>query len=76
MLYNYIDRHARTSNKTKTKNTKRLNYNSLCYIASRNGWVTTKGIYIVTAVEYVPSIISSTHISSIYGRVDCSTLCA
>ena len=44
MLYNYIDRHARTPTKTKTKNTISLNYNSLCYIASRNGWVSMKGI--------------------------------
>ena len=45
VLYNYIDRHARTPNKTKTKNTMSLNYNSLCCIASRNGWVSMKGIY-------------------------------
>ena len=47
ILYNYyyIDRHARTPNKTKTKNTISLNYNSLYYIASRNGWVSMKGVY-------------------------------
>ena len=34
-LYNYIDRHAGTPNKTKTKDTISLNYSSICYIASR-----------------------------------------
>ena len=44
-LYNYIDRHAGTPNKTKTKDTISLDYSSLCYIASRIGWVSMKGIY-------------------------------
>ena len=42
VLYNYMDRHARTPNKTKTRDTISLDYNSLCYIASRNGWVSMK----------------------------------
>ena len=45
MRYNYIDRHATTPNKTKSKDTISLNYNTLCYITSRNGWVSMKGIY-------------------------------
>ena len=45
VLYKYIDRHARTPDKTKAKDTISLEYNSLCYIASRNGWVSMKGIY-------------------------------
>ena len=35
MLYNYIDRHAETPNKIKTKDTISLDYSSICYIASR-----------------------------------------
>ena len=45
ILYNYIDRHAGTPNKTKTNDTISLDYSSLCYIASRIGWVSMKGIY-------------------------------
>ena len=47
ILYKYIDRHAQTPNKTKTKDTISLNYNTLCYITpfNRNGWVSMKGIY-------------------------------
>ena len=37
ILYNYIDHHAGTPNKTKTKDTMSLDYSSLCYIASRFG---------------------------------------
>ena len=42
MLYNYVDRHAGTRNKRKTKHTISLDYNSFCYIASRIGWVLMK----------------------------------
>ena len=46
MLYNYIDRHAGTPDKTKTKDTISLDYSSICYIASSMiGWVSMKGIY-------------------------------
>ena len=44
ILYNYIDRQARTPNKTKTEDTLSLNYNTLCCIISRNGWVSMKEI--------------------------------
>ena len=37
ILYNYINRHAGTPNKTKTKDTISLDYSSICYIASRIG---------------------------------------
>ena len=45
MLYNYIDRHAGTPNNTETKHAISLDYNSICYIQSRIGWVSMKGIY-------------------------------
>ena len=45
ILYNYINRHAGIPNKTKTKDTIRLDYSSICCIASRIGWVSMKGIY-------------------------------
>ena len=35
ILYNYIDRHTGTPDKTKTKRTISLDYSSICYIASR-----------------------------------------
>ena len=45
ILYTYIDRHAGTPNKTKTKDTMRLDYSSVCYIGSRIGWVSMKEIF-------------------------------
>ena len=51
MLYSYIDRHAGTPN--KTKDTISLDYYSLCYIASRNGWVSMKGIYKYLDVDVI-----------------------
>ena len=45
ILYTNIDHHAEKPKNTKTKDTIILDYNSLCYIASRIGWVAMKGIY-------------------------------
>ena len=42
ILYMYINRQAGTPNKTKTKDTMSLDYNSICYIGSKNGWVSIK----------------------------------
>ena len=42
MLYN---RHGRTPNKTKTKDTMSLDYSSICYIGSRIGWVSMKELF-------------------------------
>ena len=35
----------------KTKDTISLNCSSLCYIASRNGWVSMKGIYKYSSID-------------------------
>ena len=47
MRYNYITLIVMQGHQTKAKpkDAISLDYNSLCYIASRNGWVSTKGIY-------------------------------
>ena len=34
--YTYINHHAGTPNRTKTKDTRSLDYSSICYIRSRN----------------------------------------
>ena len=39
ILYTYINRHAWTTNKTKTKNTMTLDYSSACNTGSRIGWL-------------------------------------
>ena len=44
ILYTYINRHAGTPNKTKTKDTMSLEYSSVCNIGSRIGWVSMKEI--------------------------------
>ena len=44
-FHTYIDHHAGTPNNTETKDTIILDYSSLCYITSRIGWVSMKGIY-------------------------------
>ena len=44
ILYNSINRHTGI-NHTKTDKTGSLDYNSICYITSRIGWVSIKGIY-------------------------------
>ena len=45
ILYKYINRYAGTPNKTKTKYMISLDYSSICYIASRIGWVSMKENY-------------------------------
>ena len=47
LLYIYINRHAGTLliNKTRTKDTMSLDYNSICNIGSRIGSVVMKEIY-------------------------------
>ena len=45
ILYTYINGHAGTPHKTKTKDTMSLDYNSsICYIGSRIGWVSMKEV--------------------------------
>ena len=43
ILYNTIDRHEGISNKNRRHDS--LDYNSICYIKSRIGWVSMKGIF-------------------------------
>ena len=43
VLYNSINRHAGISHKNRRQGS--LDYNSICYIISRIGWVSMKGIY-------------------------------
>ena len=45
MLYTYINRHAGTPNKTRTKNTMSLDYSLICNIGSRIGWVSIEEIH-------------------------------
>ena len=45
ILYTYINRHAGTPHKTRTKYTMSLDCCSIYYIGSSIGWMSTKGIY-------------------------------
>ena len=45
ILYPYINRHAGTPDKTKTKDTMSLDYSSVCNTGSRVVWVSIKEIY-------------------------------
>ena len=45
ILYTYINRHAGTQNKTKTKDTMSLYYSSVCTIGSWVVWVSMNEIY-------------------------------
>ena len=45
ILYTYINRHAETPTKTRTKDMMSLDYNSICNVGSRIGWVSIKKIY-------------------------------
>ena len=44
-MYTYINRHARTPNKTKIRDTMSLDYSSVCNIGSRVVWVSMKKIH-------------------------------
>ena len=51
ILCTFINRHAGTPNKTKTKYTMSLYYNSICNIGSRIGMGVDEGNLLVTGVE-------------------------
>ena len=66
LLYTYIDRHARTPNKTKTKDTMSLDYSSIFHTGSRIGWVSKEYSILAMAVEmimgnYCPTTIPTVH---------------
>ena len=46
ILYAYINRHAGTTNKTRTKYIMSLDYDSVCNIGSRIGWMSMKKTYL------------------------------
>ena len=45
LLYNFINRQAAGTPKKKDKDTISLDYSSICYIASKIGWVSMKEIH-------------------------------
>ena len=45
ILYNYMNRHAGTQKKTRTKDAISLDYNSICNIGSRIGWALMKEMF-------------------------------
>ena len=47
ILCTYINRHAGTPNKTKTKDTMSVDYSSICYIGSSIGEVSMKALRMV-----------------------------
>ena len=65
ILYIYINWHAGTPNKTKTKDAMSLGYSSSCYVGSRIGWVSMKGVFeswdVAVIMENCPTTILIVH---------------